>query len=172
MRPIVRTKKYLRIIVTALVILAVRATMTQASRIIWSETPIDTVRPSTTSDPVADAVRRETLSRAPDLKQKPAPFLKLEIPDPLETQKLLGCVNSPSIPIRPSPRPARRRAQFFQSSHRPNQRSDWERRPPGRPIYQSPSPWTIPASQEAGAPSHLIPNAHRSTTPNTSATIK
>ncbi len=84
-----------RTIAIALLILAVCATTIQAARAFFSETGADAARSSATSDPVEDLVRRETLSQVPDLRQKPAPFQRLQIPEPREFPRLIGLREQP-----------------------------------------------------------------------------
>jgi len=107
----VKRLDYLRHFVIALVALAVGATTTEAARVLWTETPVDAARPERTADPVEAQIRREILARAPELRQKPAPFLRVEIPDPLATARQLSLREQPadsSTPIAASgiaPRP-------------------------------------------------------------------
>lgn len=102
--------QYLRHIAIATVILAVGATTTNAALILWSETPADGARPDRNSDPVEVQVRREILARQPELRMKPAPFLRIEIPEPNETPRLIGLREQPadsSIPVTASGVPPR-----------------------------------------------------------------
>jgi hypothetical protein len=50
----------------------------------WRDMPADIASPDTTTDAVPDQARRATLAMAPKLRQTPAPYLRLTIPDPLE----------------------------------------------------------------------------------------
>jgi hypothetical protein len=102
--------KYLRHIAITTLVLAVGATTTHATLILWSETPADGARPDRNSDPVEVQVRREILSRQPELRQKSAPFLRVEIPEPVETPRLLSLREQPadsSTPVTASGIPAR-----------------------------------------------------------------
>ncbi len=89
-------RNYIRNMAIATLILAIGATTTQAARVLWSETSVDVARPDTTSDPVEKQTRRETLAQIPELRQKPAPFVRIPIPDPLENQRLIGLREQPA----------------------------------------------------------------------------
>lgn len=78
---------YFRYLAIALIVLAVGATTTEAARVMWTDTPAD---PERASDPVEAQIRREILARTPELRQKPAPFLRVDIPDPLEASRQLN----------------------------------------------------------------------------------
>ena len=86
----------IRKIAIAIFILAIGATTTQAARVLWTDTSADAARPDTTRDPVETQTRRETLSQLPELRQKPAPFVRVAIPDPLENQRLIGLHELPA----------------------------------------------------------------------------
>jgi len=86
----------LRNIAIALLILAIGATATDAASTMWSQTPSDAARVERTSDPVEDYALREILARVPELRQKPAPFLRLEIPEPVELPRLIGLREQPA----------------------------------------------------------------------------
>jgi len=107
----VKTTHYLQHIAIATVILAVGATTTHGALVLWSDAPADGARPDRNSDPVAVQVRREILARQPELRMKPAPYLRIEIPEPVETPRLLGLREQPadsSVPVTASgiaPRP-------------------------------------------------------------------
>ena len=88
--------KTLRNIGIAAIVLAICATTTQAARILWGETPPDAARPDMFGDPVEKSARRETLSQVPELRQKPAAFDRIAIPEPLENPRLLGLREQPA----------------------------------------------------------------------------
>ena len=50
----------------------------------WREVGVDTARPEPASDPTWDQVQARTLATPAELRQKPAPFVRLAIPDPFE----------------------------------------------------------------------------------------
>jgi len=52
----------------------------------WCETLPDQARPDKTSDPAQDQVLQALLAARPERREKPAAFLRLAIPDPLELQ--------------------------------------------------------------------------------------
>ncbi len=87
---------YLRHVAVALIVLAVGATTTEAARVMWTETPADSARPERSGDPVEAQIRREILARVPELRQKPAPFLRVDIPDPLENSRQLSLREQPA----------------------------------------------------------------------------
>src|SRR4051812_48003941 len=87
--------KHLRKIAVLGFVLAAGATTVSAARL-WNDTPPDPVRPDRSSDPADDQVRREMLSKIPDLPQNPAPFLKLDIPDPLKFPRPVGLREYPA----------------------------------------------------------------------------
>jgi len=102
-------KQHLKAFARAVILVATSATVVGAGRLAFVETPPDLARPNSMSDPVEDAVRREILAKTPEQHQKPAPFLNLAIPDPLEIPKTVGLRDAPvdsdppsaSIPPRP-----------------------------------------------------------------------
>jgi hypothetical protein len=49
----------------------------------WCETSPDPARANLTADPAQDQMLAKTMAAGPELKQKPAPYLRLAIPDPL-----------------------------------------------------------------------------------------
>src|SRR5436309_5577526 len=89
------TKKTIGTIAAALLIVASGAATITAARTMWIETPADTARPSTINDPVEEQARRETLAQIPELRQKPAAFQRLQIPEPRELPRLLGLKDQP-----------------------------------------------------------------------------
>lgn len=105
-----KNANYLRHVAIAIVILAVGATTTSAALVLWSETPANGARPDRGSDPTEVQVRREILARQPELRMKPAPFLRIEIPEPVETPRLLSLREQPadnSTPVTASGIPPR-----------------------------------------------------------------
>jgi len=61
----------------------------------WRETGPDPVRASTTTDPVKDQVLGKILAVVPELRQKPAPYLRLAIPDPLPENRVVRLQKEP-----------------------------------------------------------------------------
>jgi hypothetical protein len=102
-------KQTLKRFALAAVVIVVGATTVVAGRVAFVDTPADAARPDRMSDPVEDNVRKEILAKAPEQHQKPAPFLSLSIPDPLEIPKTIGLREQPAdteapvatIPARP-----------------------------------------------------------------------
>jgi hypothetical protein len=56
----------------------------------WCNTPPDAARPDLATDPASVPMLTRTMSSSPELRQKPAPFLRLAIPDPLPPNACLG----------------------------------------------------------------------------------
>lgn len=105
-----KNTSYLRPLAVALIVIAVGATTTEAARVLWTDTPIDAARPERTGDPVEAQIRREILSRTPELRQKPAPFIRVEIPDPRANARQLSLREQPadsSAPVTASGIPPR-----------------------------------------------------------------
>jgi hypothetical protein len=50
----------------------------------WREVGSDAARPEPDTDPTRDQVQARTLAPPAELRQKPAPFVRLAIPDPFE----------------------------------------------------------------------------------------
>ena len=102
-------KRHVKTFALAAVLVLIGATAVGAGRLAFVDTPPDLARPNNMSDPVEDAVRKEILAKTPEQHQKPAPFLSLSIPDPLEIPKTVGLREAPldsdppsaSIPPRP-----------------------------------------------------------------------
>ena len=62
----------------------------------WRAVAADSDRPDTMSDPALASSRRRLLGAVPELRQKPAPFLRLVIPNPLETLAEVQLGKSPA----------------------------------------------------------------------------
>ncbi len=88
-------KKFTRNIGLAILVLLIGATTAGAARMLWSETPPDSAPATPAGDPVEQWVRRETLAAIPELHQKPAPYVRIEIPDPHGTSRLMGLREQP-----------------------------------------------------------------------------
>ncbi|MEI6232928.1 MAG: hypothetical protein WCT04_07745 [Planctomycetota bacterium] len=89
-------KKALRTILITCVILVIAAGTTQAARMLWIETGSDAARATAGGDPVEKQIRGETLAVIPELRQKPVPSQRIQIPDPQEWQKLIGLKDQPA----------------------------------------------------------------------------
>jgi hypothetical protein len=59
------------------------------------ETQPDQGRPDIATDPAQDQVSRLTLASTPELRQKPAPFVRLAIPDPAGLPAVIGLPKPP-----------------------------------------------------------------------------
>lgn len=88
--------KHMRTLALAGLLVAACATTLGAARLVLSESTPDAARADRFSDPVEASVRREILSKTPELRQKSAPFLSLSIPDPLELPKTVGLREQPA----------------------------------------------------------------------------
>lgn len=91
-------------------ILVIAATTAEAAFTLWVDTPADAVRADRFNDPAELNVRRETLARVPELRQKPTLPLRPEIPEPLETPRLLNMREQPAdndapVLVNGTPRP-------------------------------------------------------------------
>jgi hypothetical protein len=61
----------------------------------WRDTDADPARAAAAADPVEEQIRRVTFAGKPELRQKPAPFLRLAIPDPLGPATALRLLQQP-----------------------------------------------------------------------------
>jgi hypothetical protein len=61
----------------------------------WREVGSDAARPEPDTDPTWDQVRARTLATPAELRQKPAPFVRLAIPDPFENITAVRLSNPP-----------------------------------------------------------------------------
>jgi hypothetical protein len=61
----------------------------------WRETSPDQAKPDKTTDPAQDQVLQALLAVRPERREKPAAFLRLAIPDPLELQEPLRLQKPP-----------------------------------------------------------------------------
>jgi hypothetical protein len=61
----------------------------------WREVGPDAARPEPNTDPTWDQVQARTLATPAELRQKPAPFVRLAIPDPFENIAALRLSNPP-----------------------------------------------------------------------------
>ena len=89
-----------------------RAAAPDAARLArpWRETSPDPDRASMTADPVQDQVLRVTLAISPELRQRPAPYLHLAIPDPLSPSGVVRLQKEPpdnDPPVAVTDRPLR-----------------------------------------------------------------
>ena len=90
--------KNFRIAKVIVVLLAAMAALSADGRaeMLWRTSPPDASRPDNASDPVQAQVQQVMLAMKPELKQNPAPFVRLEIPDPQELARHLRLDKQPA----------------------------------------------------------------------------